>query len=156
MGDWRLRILALAALCFFAIVASAYAQKTHPPLAITTTDDPPPPLDSEPPSTPQASGGVSIGGNSSVPGLVSHRTCVDVQIGGEKTYGCLNQQLRQEVDKVNPGEPTAPLDAKSQDIQIGITNVSAIKQQYGENFGRSVFPSRPPPLIFTSPTSRLH
>jgi hypothetical protein len=150
-----MRISPLAVLCLLAIATSAHAQKTHPPMAITTTDDPPPALDSEPPSRSQESEGVVIGGSDvkQMPHGASHRTCVDVQIGGEKSYGCLNEQMREQVDKVNPGEPTAPLDAKSQDIHIGLVNVPAIEQQYGENFGHSVIPSRPPPLIYSSPIS---
>jgi hypothetical protein len=30
--------------------------------------------------------------------------------------------------------------------------VPAVAQQYGQNFGRSVAPYRPPPLVFVAPT----
>lgn len=37
----------------------------------------------------------------------------------------------------------APVDAKSQDIKVGVVNVPAVQQQYGRNFGVSVIPYRP-------------
>jgi hypothetical protein len=71
--------------------------------------------------------------------------CVDVEIGGEHSYGCLNQQLRRQVERVNPTRNVAPLDARSPDIKVGTVNEAAIRQQYGPNYGRSVVPFRPPP-----------
>jgi hypothetical protein len=77
--------------------------------------------------------------------------CVDVRIGGEGAFSCLNQELRRQVDQVNPNLDVAPLDAKSQDLKVGVANMPAVRQQYGQNFGRSVFPYRPPPLVYSSP-----
>jgi hypothetical protein len=34
---------------------------------------------------------------------------------------------------------------------VGIVNVPAVQQQYGQNFGHSVIPYWPPPPVFTSP-----
>ncbi|HLH10698.1 MAG TPA: hypothetical protein VKV77_02340 [Methylovirgula sp.] len=64
---------------------------------------------------------------------------------------CLNQQLREQVDRVNPPSINAPLDARSPDTKIGIVNIPAVKQQYGQNFGVSVYPYRPPPPTYISP-----
>lgn len=74
----------------------------------------------------------------------SARTCVDVQIGDQKSFGCLNQQLRREVDKVKPLPDTAPIDARSSDLKTGVVNIPAIQQQFGRNFGLSVIPQRDP------------
>ncbi len=149
-----MKISLFVSMCLFVPANLAQAQSAHSSPSITTTDDPPP-LAADSQEPPKTAAGVFISSDART-NSSSHRTCVDVQIGEEKSYGCINEQLRQQVDKFNPGVPSPPLDAKSQDIHIGIVNVPAIKQQYGENFGRSVIPSRPPPLIFTSPLSRVH
>ena len=70
--------------------------------------------------------------------------CVDVQIGGDSAFGCLNEQLRREVDKVNPTLNLPPIDARSSDVRVGNANEAAIRQQYGSNYGRSAVPFRPP------------
>jgi hypothetical protein len=70
--------------------------------------------------------------------------CIEVEIAGDRAFGCLNQQLKREVDRVNPLPNQPPLDAKSRDIQVGNVNVPAVRQQYGPNFERSVIPFRPP------------
>jgi hypothetical protein len=77
--------------------------------------------------------------------------CVDVEIGGDHAFGCLNQQLRREADRVNPTSNAPPLDARSPDPKVGIANEAAIRQQYGPNYGRSVVPFRPPPAAAVIP-----
>lgn len=72
--------------------------------------------------------------------------CVDVQIGGGSAFGCLNEKLRREVDKVNPTLNLPPIDARSSDVKVGNANEAAVRQQYGSNYGRSVIPYRPPPI----------
>jgi hypothetical protein len=64
---------------------------------------------------------------------------------------CLNLKLKQQVDQIIPSltEPSASPDARSPDTRIGIVNVPAAQQQYEQNFGVSVIPYRPPPLIYT-------
>ncbi len=84
-----------------------------------------------------------IGGQPS--GSTLHR-CVDVQIGGDSAFGCLNEKLRREVDKVNPTLNLPPIDARSSDVRVGNANEAAVRQQYGSNYGRSVIPYRPPPI----------
>ncbi len=97
-----------------------------------------------------AKDGITIGGEP--PPLTVHQRCVDVEIGGDKSIGCLNEQLKRQVDQVNPGPANIPpLDAKSQDLKVGVVNTSAVKQQYGKNYGISAYPYRPPPLIYSSP-----
>jgi hypothetical protein len=79
--------------------------------------------------------------------------CVDVTIGDEKAFGCMNEKLKGEVDRVNPPILNIPpIDARSPDLKVGVVNVPAVQQQYGKNFGVSAFPYRPPPPVFVSPT----
>jgi hypothetical protein len=77
--------------------------------------------------------------------------CVDVQIGNEGAFGCLNQKLRREVDKVNPSINLPPIDARSSDVRVGNANEAAVRQQYGSNYGRSAAPFRPSPVINVPP-----
>lgn len=77
--------------------------------------------------------------------------CVDVQIGTERAFGCLNQKLRREVDRVNPSINLPPVDARSPDVRVGNVNEAAVRQQYGSNYGRSVIPFRPPVPTYVLP-----
>jgi hypothetical protein len=115
----------VAVVLFVALAASASAQQSVAP------------------------SGVVIGGNE--PQVVSHERCVEVEIGHERSLGCLNEQLKRQVDRINPVPNIPPIDAKSQDIRVGVFNQMALRQQYGQNFGRSVIPFRPPPPVFTAP-----
>ncbi|QPF95202.1 hypothetical protein IC761_15250 [Bradyrhizobium commune] len=72
--------------------------------------------------------------------------CVDVQIGGDTAFGCLNEKLRREVDKVNPTLNLPPIDARSSDVRVGIGNEAAVRQQLGSNYGRTITPFRPPSI----------
>ena len=80
--------------------------------------------------------------------------CVDVVIGSVRSFGCLNEKLKRQVDRVNPPVTnTPPFDARSQDVKIGVINIPAIQEQYGKNFGVSAVPFRPPPPVFSLPPS---
>jgi hypothetical protein len=98
-----------------------------------------------PPANPSAAPreGTIIGGGTAG---ASVQRCVDVQIGGDSAFGCLNEKLRREVDKVNPSLNLPPIDARSSDVRVGNANEAAIRQQYGSNYGRSATPFRPPPI----------
>lgn len=74
----------------------------------------------------------------------SYERCVDVQIGNERAFGCLNEKLKREVDKVNPTINLPPIDARSADVRVGNVNEAAVRQQYGSNYGISAVPYRPP------------
>jgi hypothetical protein len=77
--------------------------------------------------------------------------CVEVEIGSSRAMDCLNQKLKKEVDRVNPGLNLPPIDARSQDLKIGVVNMPAVQQQYGRNFGVSAVPYRPAPPVYSSP-----
>lgn len=87
---------------------------------------------------PRSQKGATIGGD--VPG---HESCVEVEIGTAKAYDCLNTRLKQQAERVKPVPNIPPIDAKSPDIELGIVNMPAVRQQYGRNFGVSVYPYRP-------------
>jgi hypothetical protein len=72
--------------------------------------------------------------------------CVEVEIGRDRSFGCLNRQLRSEVDKIRPSIAAPPVDARSSDLKTGVVNIPAIRQQYGRNFGISAAPYREPSI----------
>jgi hypothetical protein len=95
---------------------------------------------SKPPAAPPQQG-VMIGG---APRQSSNfERCVDVRVGGENAFGCLNETLKRQVDRVNPSMNLPPFDARSSDISVGNVNQAAVREQYGSNYGRSAFPYRP-------------
>jgi hypothetical protein len=78
------------------------------------------------------------------PSAPNFQQCIEVEIGGDRSFGCLNQKLKREVERVNPSLNLPPLDARSPDVRVGNVNEAAVRQQYGSNYGRSVVPFRPP------------
>ncbi len=92
------------------------------------------------------SGGITLPGSSG-------QTCVQVQVAGQKpsAINCLNQQLQQDAQGANPTEPTLPLSAASSSNQVGTFNEQGVAEQYGQNFGKSAIPYRPPVPVFTNP-----
>lgn len=115
------------ALGLLAIASSAVAQSPGPGPILA-------------PAQPQTK---MIGG----PPTTTIERCVDVQIGNETAFGCLNQKLRREVDKINPSLNLPPVDARSSDVSVGNVNEAAVRQQYGANYGRSAIPFRPSVVV---------
>jgi hypothetical protein len=78
--------------------------------------------------------------------------CVQVEIGGQKSSGldCLNQQLKHETDNVQPIGNIPPVDASSSAVKVGGFSQAAMSQQFGQNWGKSVVPFRPPTPVFAS------
>ena len=96
-------------------------------------------------------GGVYLGGVTAP--ATAAKTCVQVQIAGQKpsAYNCLNQQLQQQAEGAQSrGGPAAPLGAGSPSNAVGTFNEQGVKEQYGQNFGRSVIPYRPPAPVFSN------
>ncbi|MCA6106529.1 hypothetical protein J6497_04585 [Bradyrhizobium sp. CNPSo 4026] len=63
--------------------------------------------------------------------------------------------MRGEVNRVNPPVTNQPpIDARSPDTRVGVINIPAVQQQYGQNFGISARPYRPPPLVYSPPLGR--
>jgi hypothetical protein len=131
-------LAASVALSVFAIPAAAQEPSTTlPPITVL----------------PPAAVLHSSTGTGAPSGAPSPDVCANAKSGSPLALDCLNDQIKQQVDQINPGltTPTAPLDARSADTKIGIVNVPAVQQQYGQNFGVSVIPYRPAPLIYASP-----
>ena len=117
----------------------ALLSATYLTLAVVTPLAAQTPSETKPPSAPPQ--GVMIGGGP--PQRPTFERCVDVQIGGENAFGCLNEKLKREVNRVNPSMNLPPLDARSPDIKVGNANEAAVREQYGSNYGKSAFPYRP-------------
>lgn len=81
--------------------------------------------------------------------------CVQVQVAGQGTsaYNCLNQQLQQEVEGATPTQSKLPISASSPSNQVGTFNEQSMREQYGQNFGKSATPYRPPAPAFNSSLS---
>jgi hypothetical protein len=80
--------------------------------------------------------------------------CSKLAAGSKENLDCLNRRLKQDVDHVNAPTIGAPLGAASPDTKIGIVNLPAVQQQYGQNYGHSVVPFRPPAPTFSVPGAR--
>ena len=78
------------------------------------------------------------------------------QTGSDQSFACLNQRLQSQVNAVNPTNPGPPIDAKSSDLKVGNVNMSAVKQQYGQNFGISAVPYRPAMTFGAAPMGGRH
>jgi hypothetical protein len=96
---------------------------------------------------------IMIGGQPPSPEPSGENTenCVEVEIGGDKVFNCLNDKLKRQSERVIPLPNIAPIDSHSSDIKLGIANMPAVKQQYGRNFGNSVIPYRPSPPVYAPP-----
>ena len=83
----------------------------------------------------------------------SQTSCVEVEINGQKAPGmsCLNQELARKAAAVPYTPAIAPFDARSPAVKVGGFNQAAVAQQYGENFGKSAQPYRPPAPVYASP-----
>jgi hypothetical protein len=136
-----MRLLLLINLTAVAVAGVAAAQES--PLAL-----PPVSVDPQRNNLPPALGiGPQGSGNNSVAGGNTGNA--------NRGYDDLNRRLRGEVDRVNPPVTNQPpIDARSPDIRVGVINLPAVQQQYGQNFGISARPYRPPPLVYSAPLGR--
>jgi hypothetical protein len=91
------------------------------------------------------------GAHTDQPGSGGGKPGGDGKSDGNRSFERLNQLLKRKVDETNPSMNNPPLDARSPDTKIGVVNIPGVQQQYGKNFGHSVVPYRPPPLVYTSP-----
>jgi hypothetical protein len=84
----------------------------------------------------------------------THQGCAGGETGSDHSLACLNEKLKSQVDRVSPVANVPPLDAKSSDLEIGVVNVPGVQQQYGRNFGVSIYPYRPPTPTYAAPGGR--
>ncbi|HYZ31942.1 MAG TPA: hypothetical protein VE684_06620 [Crenalkalicoccus sp.] len=84
------------------------------------------------------------------------RSCVDVRVGQENYYDCLNRQLRESVPPAASRRSAAdvPYPVDSPPNQLGGFTLQGTRQQLGDNFGRSVVPQRPPQDFGPAPLVR--
>jgi hypothetical protein len=80
-----------------------------------------------------------------------HATCVDVKIGDEQFYNCLNERLRRLTAQPRFSSTDTTINAFSPAPQVGTFNEAATSERLGSAFGHSVIPQRPPPPVFQSP-----
>lgn len=92
---------------------------------------------------------VTLNGDSGL----QRRSCIEVEIDGQKAsdVNCLNQELEQKAASVPHGTAVAPLSATAPNVQTGGFNQSAIRQQYGQNLGKSAEPYRPSAPVYAPP-----
>jgi hypothetical protein len=72
-------------------------------------------------------GGEIIIGQPGEPNRNREGPCVEVEIGRDVAppLNCLNKTLKGQVERIQPPAINPPLDAKSEDIQVGVGNPSA-------------------------------
>jgi hypothetical protein len=82
------------------------------------------------------------------------RVCVNAEIDGVRalSYDCLSQQLAPTPAVAEPGNPANPANpaealANASSNRSGTFNESAEHNRFGSNWGNSVTPQRPPPLV---------
>ncbi len=83
-------------------------------------------------------------------------SCVDVHIGSDQAYSCLNRELRKLVPQSRASSADAPINATSPAPEVGTYNQAATRHHLGSNFGISTLPQRPPPPIFSTPLIGHH
>lgn len=75
----------------------------------------------------------------------NERSCVDVKIGQEQYYSCLNQQLATLVPNHRTTAADAPLGINSPITALGGFDQAAVHERLGNAFGHSIVPQRPNP-----------
>lgn len=77
-------------------------------------------------------------------------TCVDVRIGDDRYYDCLNRLLKESVPPQGgrpPGAELPSLSATSPPNQVGTVTQGATRQMLGTSYGTSLVPQRIAPDI---------
>jgi hypothetical protein len=82
------------------------------------------------------------------------QSCVDVKIGSDRAYNCLNRELQRMVPGKRFSSQDAPYSATSPAPEVGTFNQAATRERLGSAFGNSVVPQRPPAPVFTPSLQR--
>ena len=81
-----------------------------------------------------------------------HQTCVDVTIGDQRSYSCVNEQMKRFTEQHRASAlGDAPYTAGVPSQQAGTFNQAATQERLGNAFGNSVVPQRPAPQPFPGP-----
>jgi hypothetical protein len=83
------------------------------------------------------------------------QTCVDVRIGDQRSYGCLDQQLARQAQESHAPAAIPSLSATSPALAVGGYNQGATHERLGTSFGHSVIPQRPPPAQYPSSLTQI-
>jgi hypothetical protein len=78
-------------------------------------------------------------------------TCVDVRIGTDAYYDCLNGELRNLVPRQRLSSRDTPWPATQPANEVGTFSLPAIRERMGTGFGHSVVAQRPAPPVYPSP-----
>ena len=83
------------------------------------------------------------------------QTCVDVRIGDQRSYDCLDQQLARQAQQSHTPAAIPPLSAGSPALSVGGFNQGATQERLGTSFGHSVIPQRPAPAQYPSALTHI-
>jgi hypothetical protein len=145
-GDLQMKvaIFSIAISVMTAVPAMAQERTALPEIIVGA---PPPSVILPGPAQGPGAGAPHAGGG-------THQGCAGGETGSDHSLACLNEKLKSQVDRVSPVANVPPLDAKSSDLKIGVVNVPGVQQQYGRNFGVSIYPYRPPTPTYAAPGGR--
>ncbi|MCX4161687.1 MULTISPECIES: hypothetical protein [Paraburkholderia] len=83
--------------------------------------------------------------------------CIDAEVDGQRalSYGCLSAQLAPKAAPAATGvaasQSAAEALANGPSNRVGTFNLSAERNRFGSNWGKSVTPQRPPPSVAVPP-----
>jgi hypothetical protein len=91
-------------------------------------------------------------GTGSAAATATEGPCVDVRIGAERSYDCVNAQLSRTIPprRFSAGDEL-PVPATVPGPAAGTFNQGAAAEQLGNAFGHSTRPQRPPPPVYAAP-----
>ncbi len=87
-------------------------------------------------------------------GSASKQVCIDAEVNGQRalSYDCLSAQLKpKEVPRVGASETAAESAAKGPSNRVGTFNLSAERNRFGANWGKSITPQRPARPVVVPP-----
>lgn len=87
-------------------------------------------------------------------GSASKQVCIDAEVNGQRalSYDCLNAQLRPKaVPQAGASETTTESLAKGPSNRVGTFNLSAERNRFGANWGKSITPQRPARPVVVPP-----
>ncbi|MBN3728740.1 hypothetical protein G3N92_31795 [Burkholderia sp. Ac-20379] len=90
----------------------------------------------------------------SADGAVRHKVCIDIEVNGIRTpsYDCLSRKLQ--AATVPAAGASAPMSAQlatQASNRVGTFNLSAERNRFGANWGKSAIPQRPAAPVAVPP-----
>ena len=79
-------------------------------------------------------------------------SCVDVRIGSDRFYDCVNHDLRGMVPKRRFSAEDLPYPADAPPTVLNLFNQAATRQRLGTAFGHSAYPQRGPAPVLVPPS----